>query len=182
MFSPEDSDAFIEQADWSTGSKRYDSILTPPAIIPKDPFRLSAGYRYPQPGADGYDPQTDEILQISDVQISPYQNSEEASRLLGDSDITDRILMNSPEETTLDTSGSQLNLGSVSYTPTAYGNEINAGFDEAIGMNTQQRWAPPQPVKGISNQPVFLKSATRRKAGNIGPILPWPVADESNST
>ncbi|KAF3138300.1 hypothetical protein TWF569_008800 [Orbilia oligospora] len=182
MFSPEDSDAFIEQADWSTSSKRYDYILTPPAIIPKDPFRLSAGYRYPQPEADGYDPQTDEILQISDVQISPYQNSEEASRLLGDSDITDRILMNSPEETTLDTSGSQLNLGSVSYTPTAYGNEINAGFDEAIGMNTQQRWAPPQPVKGISNQPVFLKSATRRKAGNTGPILPWPVADERNST
>ncbi|KAF3228699.1 hypothetical protein TWF106_006219 [Orbilia oligospora] len=182
MFSPEDSDAFIEQADWSTGSKGCDSRLTPPAILPKDPFKLSAGYRYPQRGADGNDPQMDEILQISDVQISPYQNSEETSRLLGDSDITDRILMNSPEETTLDTSSSQLNLGSVSYTPTAHGNEINTGFDETIGMNTQQRGAPPQLVKGVSNQPVFLKSASRRKAGNTGPILPWPVADESNST
>ncbi|KAK6497293.1 hypothetical protein TWF506_004766 [Arthrobotrys conoides] len=186
-FSPEDSDAFIEQADWSTAGKRQDFTLNPPAILPNDPSRLPAGFRYPQTASEGNNPEPEEILQISDVQISPYQDSEETSRLLAESDINDRLFMNSPEEMTLDTSGSQLNLGSVSYTPTAYGNDISEGFGDVV---TPQLWTPPQGIgsnqrqsaKSNSGQPLLSKSGARRKAGSTRPILAWPSNGEDNGS
>ncbi|KAK6330082.1 hypothetical protein TWF718_003510 [Orbilia javanica] len=187
--SQETSDGYIEQADWSTGNVRHDFRLLPPNPKARDPYKLPAGFRYAQTGVSSNNPQTEETLQISDVQINPLQSTEETSRFLGESDQTERLFMNSQEDTALDSTSSQLNLGAIPYTPPGYGSEVSTGFpagsEDGTGVNVPQRWVPPQDfssnqkqaIQGYPPPPNLVKPAVK-KAGAVDrvPLLPWPSA------
>ncbi|KAK6498313.1 hypothetical protein TWF481_010904 [Arthrobotrys musiformis] len=193
--SQEASDIYIEQADWSTGNKMHDFRLMPPGIAPKDPYRLPAGSRYgAQRSFSDNNPQTEEsTLHTSDLQVNPYQTNEDISRILGGSDITERLFMNSQEEATLDTSDIQLNLGSTPFTPPGYGDDVFTGFpagsEEGTGILNQIQDFDPNPKQasksGNLRQPSGLGAAARRKLGqgaiNATPFLPESVLSGNNN-
>ncbi|KAK6361013.1 hypothetical protein TWF730_007128 [Orbilia blumenaviensis] len=173
----ETSNDFIEFADWSTGNRREDFNLRPPKTLQGNSYKLPAGFRYAQTQPGKNNPHTEETLHNPDPQISPYQSTEERSRVLGESYVAEKLFLDSQGETTLDSSNSQLNLGSVPYTPPSYGNAASMGMlgntDEGMGIPMFQPFNPlqsfesalgQQPKKKKKIKPIQLRREARRKA------------------